>query len=108
MHSCEDIGIALDGDCLVAGGAPVGDCQCWRVRLRGLGGEDGGEVGRFAQLQTSAEDRSTNPSNTSSSPAPYIIVPVALVIVVICVMIYFRIRPFHRSNDCVDDKSHEQ
>ncbi|CDR97433.1 hypothetical protein BBBOND_0313350 [Babesia bigemina] len=35
-------------------------------------------------------------STTDSSPIPYIIVPVALIIVVICVMIYFRIRPFHR------------
>ncbi|CDR97494.1 hypothetical protein BBBOND_0313960 [Babesia bigemina] len=36
-------------------------------------------------------------SSSSSNPAPYIIVPVALIIVVICVMIYFRIRPFHRT-----------
>ncbi|CDR96120.1 hypothetical protein BBBOND_0300250 [Babesia bigemina] len=46
-----------------------------------------------------------------SNPIPYIIVPVALVIIVIiviCVMIYFCIRPFHRSNDCIDYQSHEQ
>ncbi|CDR71678.1 hypothetical protein, conserved [Babesia bigemina] len=46
--------------------------------------------------QTVIQQRSTGDSNPSSSPAPYIIVPVALIIVVICVMIYFRIRPFHR------------
>ncbi|CDR96600.1 hypothetical protein BBBOND_0305030 [Babesia bigemina] len=33
---------------------------------------------------------------TAATPVPYIIAPVALIIVVVCVMIYFRIRPFHR------------
>ncbi|CDR97183.1 hypothetical protein BBBOND_0310860 [Babesia bigemina] len=33
---------------------------------------------------------------TDSSTAPYIIAAVALIILVICVMIYFRVRPFHR------------
>ncbi|CDR94693.1 hypothetical protein BBBOND_0109910 [Babesia bigemina] len=53
----------------------------------------------------SAERQTFHQQHTTSSSAnvlPIIIAPVALVIVVICVMIYFRIRPFHRSNDCVD------
>ncbi|CDR94955.1 hypothetical protein BBBOND_0201120 [Babesia bigemina] len=45
---------------------------------------------------TSGQQPSAVTSDSPSSPAPYIIVPVALIIVVICVMIYFRIRPFHR------------
>ncbi|CDR71933.1 hypothetical protein, conserved [Babesia bigemina] len=38
----------------------------------------------------------TYTKDTSTSLIPIIIVPVALIILVICVMIYFRIWPFHR------------
>ncbi|CDR94724.1 hypothetical protein BBBOND_0110220 [Babesia bigemina] len=78
-----------------------GTCCSW-LRGLGLGGED--EHINVVQPHTSGP-----PSTTNSSPAvlPIIILPVALIIVVICVMIYFRIRPFHRSSDCVDDESHE-
>ncbi|CDR71906.1 hypothetical protein, conserved [Babesia bigemina] len=38
----------------------------------------------------------TDENSTSSRLIPIIIVPVALIILVICVMVYFRVRPFHR------------
>ncbi|CDR94793.1 hypothetical protein BBBOND_0110900 [Babesia bigemina] len=92
----------------------------WQLqRLRGLGGRGEDELYSAVPQRGSSSSRAASPpradphtgppSTSPSNPAPYIIVPVALIIVVICVMIYFRIRPFHRvRNDCVDDKSHEQ
>ncbi|CDR71839.1 hypothetical protein, conserved [Babesia bigemina] len=101
-------------------GSGSGTCCSW---LRGLGGEKEDGLGRLKRpthyynthtgrhFTVAASDRlhqiptqqlsnrvSTQESatDTNSSPAPYIIVPVALIIVVICVMVYFRIRPFHR------------
>ncbi|CDR96659.1 hypothetical protein BBBOND_0305620 [Babesia bigemina] len=43
-----------------------------------------------------AKQQTGSSSTTASTPIPYIIASVALIILVICVMSYFRIRPFHR------------
>ncbi|CDR71817.1 hypothetical protein, conserved [Babesia bigemina] len=59
-------------------------CECCKKKRPGT-----------AYASTSAQ-RSFS-AYTSPAVLPIIIVPVALIIVVICVMIYFRIRPFHRT-----------
>ncbi|CDR97473.1 hypothetical protein BBBOND_0313750 [Babesia bigemina] len=51
---------------------------------------------RVEQHSSGRELSASSPNSSSPAVIPYIIVPVTLVIVVICVMIYFRIRPFHR------------
>ncbi|CDR97910.1 hypothetical protein BBBOND_0403980 [Babesia bigemina] len=51
-----------------------------------------------ADPHTASQQQLTDDSTSSPAILPIIIaaVPVALIIVVICVMVYFRIRPFHR------------
>ncbi|CDR94842.1 hypothetical protein BBBOND_0111400 [Babesia bigemina] len=64
------------------------------VSSPGSPGSPGPATPPRAQHNSATQQHTTG----SSSPAvlPIIIAAVALIIVVICVMIYFRIRPFHR------------
>ncbi|CDR97065.1 hypothetical protein BBBOND_0309680 [Babesia bigemina] len=78
------------------------ECPCCKSRNGGISTPDcsshsPGAASSRSQQQTLTLPYSTSPSDSqSSSPAPYIIAAVALIIVVICAMVYFRIRPFHR------------
>ncbi|CDR71366.1 hypothetical protein, conserved [Babesia bigemina] len=100
-------------------GAQMGDGQCALLRLRGLGAAvvegSGRRRGRWTAIAVldvhflrskkqgmpSVGRRTDTQQPTANSPnvLPIIIAAVALVIIVVCVMIYFRIRPFHRVRD---------